>query len=372
MTRILISGYYGYSNLGDEAILAATIAMFQAKAPNIELIALSADPVATANAHGIRALPRWGAGALWQGLREADLFLLGGGGLLQDVTSWRSPLFYAGQLLAARMAGTPAMLWAQGIGPLQGGLVRAAIGASLRGVRLATVRDSESVAELQRLGMPANRVRLTADPVLALRPSLPSRADELVAQAGLEPRRPFLTIAIRPWKTWYERQLKSFTAVVAQMAMQWGLQILVVPFQYSMDRYLADETAYCLGCRPGGAAPRVGVLNASVTAEDMMAVIGRSQFLIGMRLHSLIMGAAMGVPAIGIVYDPKVAAFAELAGYPTIPTVSTLSEGDTWQRSLGQAWESQPEQRRYLARQVPILQEEAWQNVDLALRLLGR
>ncbi|MBC7541255.1 MAG: polysaccharide pyruvyl transferase CsaB [Candidatus Sericytochromatia bacterium] len=370
--RILISGYYGYGNLGDEAILAATIAMFRAKAPDIQLTALSADPQATEAAHGIQALPRWGIAPLWRGLRQADLFLLGGGGLLQDVTSWKSPLYYAGQLVAARLAGTPSMLWAQGIGPLQGGAMRQAVGAALGGVRMATVRDAESVADLGRLGMSPGRILLTADPVLALRPNQPARADALLIAAGLEPRRPFLAIAIRPWKTWYERQLKSFTAVVSQMAMRWGLQILVIPFQYTVDRYLAEEAAYCLGCRPSGAAPRVGVLHSAVTAEDMMAVLGRAQFLIGMRLHSLIMGAAMGVPAVGIVYDPKVAAFSELAGYPTITHIGALSEGDTWARTLGLAWESQQEQRRYLSRQVPKLQAAAWQNVETALRLLGR
>jgi polysaccharide pyruvyl transferase CsaB len=372
MTRILISGYYGYGNLGDEAILAATADMFRAKAPDIDVVALSADPAGTERLHGVHALPRWGVGPLWQGLRQADLFLQGGGGLYQDVTSWRSPLYYAGQLVAARLAGTPAMIWAQGVGPLHGQALRSVVGMALGGVKLATVRDAESVAELGRLGMSANRIRLTADPVLALQPALPERADELLVHAGLEPRRPFMAIAIRPWKSWYERQLKSFTAVIAQIAAQEGVQVLVVPFQYTVDRYLSDETSYCIGCRPGKAAPRVGVLHTPVTAQEMMALLGRAQFLIGMRLHSLIMAAAMGVPAIGLVYDPKVGAFSQLAGYPAIPSVTTLSEGDTWQRALRQAWDSQDAQRRYLAQQIPVLQEAAWANVDAALQLLGR
>jgi polysaccharide pyruvyl transferase CsaB len=372
MTRILISGYYGYGNLGDEAILAATAHMFQAKAPDIDLVALSADPAGTERLHGVEAVPRWGVGPLWSQLRRADLFLQGGGGLYQDVTSWRSPLYYAGQMVAARLAGTPSMIWAQGVGPLEGPAIRTAVSLALGGVTLATVRDAESVAELERLGVSSSRIRQTADPVLVLPPAGPERADELLVHAGLEPRRPFIAVAIRPWKSWYERQLKSFTAVIAQIAAQEGVQVLCVPFQYHIDRYLSDETSYCIGCRPGNAAPRVGVLHTPVTAPEMMALLGRAQFLIGMRLHSLIMGAAMGVPAIGIVYDPKVAAFSELAGYPTIPNVTALSEGETWQRALRQAWSSQDEQRRYLSRQVPLLQQAAWGNVDAALQILGR
>jgi polysaccharide pyruvyl transferase CsaB len=372
MTRILISGYYGYGNIGDEAILAATADMFHAKAPDIEVVALSADPAGTERLHGVRALPRWGFGALWSGLRQADLFLQGGGGLYQDVTSWKSPFYYAGQLVAARLARTPAMIWAQGVGPLQGQAIRSVVGMALQGVELATVRDAESVAEMKRLGVPASRIRQTADPVLVLQPAPPERADELLAHAGLEPRRPFIAVAIRPWKSWYERQLKNFTAVIAQIAAQEGVQVLVVPFQYSVDRYLSDETSYCIGCRPGNAAPRVGVLHTPVTAQEMMALLGRSQFLIGMRLHSLIMAAAMGVPAVGLIYDPKVEAFSELAGYPTLPNITAISEGDTWARTLRQAWDSQDEQRRFLSRQVPLLQQAAWANVDAALQILGR
>jgi polysaccharide pyruvyl transferase CsaB len=372
MTRILISGYYGYGNLGDEAILAATADMFQAKAPDVEIVALSADPLATEKLHGVRAVPRWGLGPLWRGLRDSDLFLQGGGGLYQDVTSWKSPLYYAGQLVAARLARTPSMIWAQGVGPLEGPAVRTAVGMALGGISLATVRDADSVEELTRLGVSPKRIRLTADPVLALQPATPRRAEELILQAGLEPRRPFIAVAIRPWKTWYERQLKAFTAVIAQIAAQEGVQVLVVPFQYQVDRYLSDETSYCIGCRPGQAAPRVGVLHTPVTAQEMMALLGKAQFLIGMRLHSLIMAAAMGVPAIGLVYDPKVGAFSELAGYPTIPTISALSEGDVWTRALRQAWASQDEQRRYLSRTMPQLQQAAWANVDAALQLLER
>lgn len=372
MTRVLISGYYGYGNLGDEAILAATAAMFRAKAPDVELLALSANPANTEHWHGVRAVPRFGLSTLWASLKSADLFLQGGGGLLQDVTSWRSPLYYTGQLVAARLAGTPAMLWAQGIGPLTGAFARQTVRLALKGVAAGSVRDAESVAELQRLGMPADRIALTADPVLMLPPADPSAADPILTQAGLDPRRPFIAIAIRPWQSWYERQLKSFTAVISQLANQEGVQVLMVAFQHSVDRHLADEAAYCIGSRPAGAAPRVGALTWPISAPEMMAVLGRAQFVVGMRLHSLIMAAAMGVPALGLVYDPKVEAFSQLAGYPYLNSIGALSEGETWSRTLFQAWQSQDGQRRFLSQRLPELQAAAWQNVDLALRLLGR
>ena len=103
----------------------------------------------------------------------------------------------------------------------------------------------------------------------------------------------------------------------------------------------------------------------------MLALIGKAELVIGMRLHSLIMAANQCVPAVGIVYDPKVAAFASMAGYPMVESLKALSDGDTWARTLSQAWESQDEQRRYLVRHLPEWQHAAWQNVEVALNVLG-
>ena len=48
--------------------------------------------------------------------------------------------------------------------------------------------------------------------------------------------------------------------------------------------------------------------------EELMGVIGQSELVISMRLHTLIFASGQGVPMVGIVYDPKVSGFLDYLG----------------------------------------------------------
>ena len=77
--RLVISGYFGFGNTGDEAILAGTLATLRELEPALEVTVASGDPAATEKAHGVRAVPRAGFARLLRELRAADGLLSGGG-----------------------------------------------------------------------------------------------------------------------------------------------------------------------------------------------------------------------------------------------------------------------------------------------------
>ena len=122
--RIAISGYYGFGNAGDEAVLAATVAELERRLPQAELVVLSGDPRATSDLHGVEARPRWPLSSLTGVIRSADLLLSGGGSLLQNETSWASLAYYLLTLAIARKYRVPSVIHAQGLGPLNGALAR--------------------------------------------------------------------------------------------------------------------------------------------------------------------------------------------------------------------------------------------------------
>ena len=53
---------------------------------------------------------------------------------------------------------------------------------------------------------------------------------------------------------------------------------------------------------------------ASSKTSEAMAVLGRMSLVLGLRLHSLILAVAQGVPVVGVDYDRKIRGFMELAG----------------------------------------------------------
>lgn len=82
--QILVSGYYGFHNAGDEAILAALCQLFTPY--QIQMKVLTATPDHHLEGCDFEPVPRLKIPQIIQTMRQSDLFISGGGGLFQDVT----------------------------------------------------------------------------------------------------------------------------------------------------------------------------------------------------------------------------------------------------------------------------------------------
>src|SRR5690606_10000284 len=174
--RILLSGYYGLGNLGDEAILAGLAGALRERghAP----LVLSGDPAATEAEHGLLARHR--TRGLLGALASADVVVSGGGGLLQDKTSARSLSYYLWIVRLARWFGRPVAVYGQSFGPLSPA-GRARVQRELRGVPLF-LRDQQSLRLAADLGLDAS---LVGDAALLLERPRPQGG----TRRGAEPAR---------------------------------------------------------------------------------------------------------------------------------------------------------------------------------------
>ncbi len=186
MSEIVISGYYGFGNAGDEAMLAAMIEVLTELEPNIGITVLSGNPEDTRRRHGVAAVYRLNYPEIIKVLAKSHLLISGGGSLLQDVTSERSLYYYLSIMMLAKKLGTPVMLYAQGIGPVRGSLARGAMRYIGNMVDLITVRDEGSRDELKRLKVTRPPIHVTADPVLALHPVDKQVGRSILRKHGVE------------------------------------------------------------------------------------------------------------------------------------------------------------------------------------------
>ncbi len=168
MSRVVLSGYYGFGNAGDEAVLAAMIKALRRVEPQLSLTVLSARPEETARQYGVSAVSRTSVGAIWRAIAAADLLISGGGGLLQDVTGGGSIPYYLGVVWIAQLLKKPVFFYAQGVGPVRKLAGRLLVRRIVNRVEAITVRDGESAAELRRLGVTRPPIAVTADPVFGL------------------------------------------------------------------------------------------------------------------------------------------------------------------------------------------------------------
>jgi len=352
VSRIVLSGYYGFGNAGDEAVLAAILASLGRQIPDVECSVLSVDPAATSQLHKVLACHRARPRDVLTALRRCDLFISGGGSLLQDVTSLSSLLFYLAQIRLARILRRRVMIYAQGIGPLIRPAARRLTAQTLRGVDYITVRDTESALLLRRIGLDGSAppVEVTADPVFALEPADPEwaareieRVLELAAGRGISTGKvavghvrvtgpaghgpPLLGISVRDWPG-LAAKIEPLSDVILETVNSIGGVPVYFPLQRVQDMAACRQLAE----RTGGA-----VLPGDYTPGEWMALAGRMQLFLGMRLHALIFAAASGVPLVGLAYDPKVTALLARLGETPAASMPDLDAAavrqaldDTW------------------------------------------
>ena len=357
--NILVSGYYGYSNAGDEAILEALNQSVRRTCPGTVLTVLSGDPALTEATYGCRAVPRFSPWKLYRAVKNCDALISGGGSLLQDATSTRSLLYYLLVIRLAERRGKKVFLLANGIGPVRRPGNRRLVARAVREAGYITLRDPESAAELGSMGVDRSDLAVTADPVYLLEPGDPAVAQAALDMAGVG-EDPFVAISIRPWKN--SEALEDTVAAICDGAVtRYGLKPLFIPMQKGVDDVMArrimgkmKEKGYLLENTPRG--------------RDIMAVLGKSRLVLSMRLHSLIFAANMAIPAVGISYDPKLDANLKLLGQPSAGTVETL-EAENTLRLMGETLEHRGERVAALDAKRRELSASALRNEEIIGKL---
>jgi polysaccharide pyruvyl transferase CsaB len=236
--RALVSGYYGFGNAGDEAILAGLIQGFRDLAPEAELTVLSGDPPSTTAEHAVLAVPR-GFRSTQHQLGLSDVLVSGGGGLLQDVTSWRSPLYYLAILELARRARRPVAFIGQSLGPLRRSWVRALARRALSGVAAAGLRDRPSLDLFRELGL-SGEAEVTADLAFLLPTPAEDTVEAARRRAGVESG-PFAVVALRPTPADAagEEAANQLASAIGGACEELGLPAVLVAMQPSQDAPLA-------------------------------------------------------------------------------------------------------------------------------------
>jgi polysaccharide pyruvyl transferase CsaB len=301
--RLLLSGYYGFGNLGDEALLGVIVAQLRARFAGVEIDVLSASPEETASHYGVDATPRWNMRAVRGSIARADAVLSGGGGLLQNATSVRSVLYYAGILREAVRAHRKTMIFAQSIGPLDS-LGRFLVKRMCRGVDRATVRDARSLALLHSL-LPETRTEQAADPVFLYEPA---GAEFDPAREGLQS--PYAIVSVRKAASMREG-IGTIARSVDRLADRHGIRSAFLPIGGVGD---ADvSTTIIRACK---SAP---MLLPEYPLDRAAAILRGAHVVLGMRLHALILAARFAVPFLAMPYDPKVSSLCEDLEYPLDP-----------------------------------------------------
>ncbi|WP_240419828.1 polysaccharide pyruvyl transferase CsaB [Paenibacillus periandrae] len=302
--KIVISGYYGFDNSGDEAVLQSILLALeeQGRQQGIRFIpvVLSADPAKTSQTYGVEAVHRMRPGAMFRAIRRADGLISGGGSLLQDATGAKTIPYYLGVLKLAQWLGKPTFIYSQGIGPVYRGMFFGWIRSVFNRCRLISVRDAESKQLLLNMKV-TSEIIVVPDPVMGM-----PRSDG--EQGQIEPLstdKPVIGISVRYWNQ-DRSELKALAEAVSTILKQTDAHIRFLPFHLPSDEEASNVIKAQLSSQYDD---RISISHGAVHPQQMLAEVGRCDLLIGMRLHSLIYAASQQIPMLGISYDPKIDQF---------------------------------------------------------------
>lgn len=368
MPRILISGYYGFDNLGDDTVLFGIMSSLQKREPDAEIVVLSNQPERTEALFGVKAVNRWNFAVIFRELMRCDMLVMGGGSLLQDVTGGKSILYYLGIAQLAYLLKKPIVFYGQGIGPISKSLSEKLIRQVVNRVDLITVRDPKSREDLLSYGVGKPEIHVTADPAFAIDRSLFSEdaGAKLLKEFGvltkhLGGEQKVAGIAIRNWSTSH-----PFHQVLAQNADQLvrdGWKVVFIPMQYPGDVGASQRVLSHM-------KERAVLLNRQFSFRDIANIIANTDLIVGMRLHSLILAAHCGVPFVSLSYDPKINRFVQQVGYSqAIDSVNTVTYESLRERIVACMQEGD-QHREHMQPHVESLRKEAEKSGELAMQFL--
>ncbi|MDR1066414.1 MAG: polysaccharide pyruvyl transferase CsaB [Clostridiales bacterium] len=298
---VVISGYYGFDNNGDEAVLQSIINGLKTARPNLKITVLSKRPNQTREAYGVDAVNRMNFWLIDQRLKNAALLVSGGGSLLQDVTSTHSLKYYLWIINRALKRKARVALYANGIGPVTRDKNKPLVKSAVERACLITLRDDASLEALKDMGVD--------------RPDAVVTADAAFYDGGLETPETakngekYFCVAVRSWKglkDGFEREIADFAD---HMSRNHGLTAVFIAMHPRFDTSISKKIM-------GMTGEKTSFLS-DMSVTGLLGVIKNAEFVVAMRLHTIIYAVKTATPAIAIVYDPKVDAIMEQSGQKT-------------------------------------------------------
>ncbi len=321
---VLLSGYYGFGNMGDESLLSVIAASLNEACPGVRITALTKNPHADQFRTGLHCISRTSPGQIWRTMGKSKLFLSGGGSLLQDATSGKSLRYYAALLKLAGKRGMKTCLYANGIGPIRREKNRILTGRVVSGCTMVSVRDPDSQKELISMGVPADKIKLSADPAFLLTPPPDDKARRIRSRLGAGDLSAGGYVVLSLRRLGKKQNAAGDTRLITEIARFCDLlyrETALIPVLIPMQS--RNDDPICLGVMEKAVSPVR--LVRPVSAEEMLAVTAQARLAVGMRLHCLIYAATAGIPVVGLSYDPKIDALMGCLGQKWVYDAAAVS-----------------------------------------------
>jgi len=363
--RIAISGSYGGMNLGDEAILEVILRELRAHL-DVDVVIFSRNPQDTEKRHKVRAVAirEMHKDEVLEELRNLDLFILGGGGILYD----ESVEGFLRDVNWAKELEIPVMIYAISVGPIKTPESKQLVIEALNRVDKITVRENEAKRILHDLGI-NQEIEVTADPCLLLKPQ--SFTKEMLKKEGIDPDSSLVGFSVRePGPAAPDLDIEQYHAMLANaadfMVERFDARILFIPMERGENK--DPQHSHAVISKMAN-AQRANVLKGEYSSGEVLGLMKHMSFAVGMRLHFLIFAGIQRIPFVPLPYATKVSGLLSDLEMP-MPPITALNIGKLC-AFLDRSWDLRSRIKKQLEEKVPPLQERAKKTNHMLRELLS-
>jgi polysaccharide pyruvyl transferase CsaB len=291
MLKAVISGYYGFKNFGDEAILQVLLSHL--KALGVEATVFSSDPKYTQVTYDVKSVKNFDIKKLIKSIINSDMLISGGGSLLQDVTSLKSLVYYSAVIALGILFNKKVIIFAQGIGPINNKYAQIVVKNLLKMCTLVTVRDENSLKLLDDWHI---KSKLVCDPIYSMK-------------INKKPTEAVVGVQLRDFKTMNYNLLHKLALFIVTKFSDKKIELFSL--QKSQDLELCKRFEKLLKTLNPD-------LEIEIIEQNIIEEISKLEVLIAMRFHAILTALKCGVKTCAINYDIKVEKLAKDANLPIV------------------------------------------------------
>ena len=405
MKTILISGFYGNMNIGDESILEVMVKEIKENHPQIKILVFSDNPKETKARYGVDSVNSWALGTSllssilsklrlsfietiiwWLGgtldpriIREiirCDVFILGGGGLLSDEVSRTLPR-WLGKVCLANFLRKKVMIYAVGVINLTTSMGKFLSKSIINKVDLITVRDIESKKTLVLAGVDEDKIFITADPAVNLEAVQETNRKEILKNEGIKCKQFNIGICISPfyfsrerWKNWkpkYRQYTEVWEQNIDKLLKCFEGDLVFIPMQYTSDYPFITDLLKKNNLKGN---KRIHILRGMYTPNEVLGIYSEMDVIIGMRLHSMILSSVANTPFVAISYSPKTKRFLNKICYERYSMNIKNLNSDNICNLVRVVIDQKRYIKEHLKNQIMIVQEREHDNIKFLNQIL--
>ncbi|MCL4553385.1 MAG: polysaccharide pyruvyl transferase family protein [Candidatus Marsarchaeota archaeon] len=311
-------------------------------------------------------------GRLWRTYSAADIILIGHDNYL--VRRGPYDLFPVAAVAAALRK--PLFIYAGTVGPFVDPMAPLLTKFILNTARAITLREEASLKNIRALRVANPAIYLAADPAFLMPPVSQDRAIEILRKEGVPDGRPLIVVTVTQDMAirfsvdrfgdpnrGYQRYMQLKAKMVDYMIEQFGALVVALAHSTGPTPRQDDRVANAQLRSHVNNAEHFHAIDTNYTAQELKAIVGLSEMVIGERTHSMIAAVSMSIPTVAIssrITGTKTRGIiGEMVGQERFVLNVETTDEETLLRTVQEVWNERDLIRADLQARIPGIKSRA-------------